>query len=72
MQIYELNSDNDILVLVEAELLDVIVNDHFDVAIVQAALNLQVPLEHSKEVMDCKQLLKTLIMGNDSIALTSS
>uniref|UniRef100_A0A7I4F837 Non-specific serine/threonine protein kinase n=1 Tax=Physcomitrium patens TaxID=3218 RepID=A0A7I4F837_PHYPA len=30
---------------------------------VQAALNLQVPPEHSKEVMDCKQLLKTLIMG---------
>lgn len=51
---------------------DVIVKDHFDVAIVQAALNLQVPPEHSKEVMDCKQLLKTLIMGNYFIALMSS
>jgi transformation/transcription domain-associated protein len=30
---------------------------------VQAALNLQVPPEHSKEVSDCKQLIKTLIMG---------
>jgi hypothetical protein len=29
----------------------------------QAALNLQVPPEHSKEVSDCKQLIKTLIMG---------
>ncbi|KAJ7563398.1 hypothetical protein O6H91_03G108600 [Diphasiastrum complanatum] len=30
---------------------------------VQAALNLQVPPEHAKEVSDCKQLIKTLIMG---------
>lgn len=41
-------------------------------SLVQAALNLQVPPEHSKEVMDCKQLLKTLIMGNDFIALIRS
>ncbi len=40
--------------------------------LVQAALNLQVPPEHSKEVMDCKQLLKTLIMGTDFIAIISS
>ncbi|GLJ07095.1 hypothetical protein SUGI_0058030 [Cryptomeria japonica] len=30
---------------------------------VQAALNLQTPLEHSKELSDCKQLIKTLVMG---------
>lgn len=30
----------------------------------QAVLNLQVPVEHSKEVNDCKHLIKTLIMGN--------
>lgn len=30
---------------------------------VQAALNLQMPLEHSKELSDCKQLIKTLVMG---------
>ncbi|KAG6555625.1 hypothetical protein Mapa_002860 [Marchantia paleacea] len=30
---------------------------------VQSALNLPVPPEHSKEVSDCKQLIKTLIMG---------
>ncbi|KAL3681984.1 hypothetical protein R1sor_000006 [Riccia sorocarpa] len=30
---------------------------------VQSALNLPVPPEHAKEVSDCKQLIKTLIMG---------
>lgn len=30
----------------------------------QAVLNLQVPVEHSKEVNDCKHLIKTLVMGN--------
>ena len=30
----------------------------------QAVLNLQIPVEHSKEVNDCKHLIKTLIMGN--------
>ncbi|KAL2624095.1 hypothetical protein R1flu_008340 [Riccia fluitans] len=30
---------------------------------VQSALNLPVPPEHTKEVSDCKQLIKTLIMG---------
>lgn len=29
----------------------------------QAVLNLQVPLEYSKEVSDCKHLIKTLVMG---------
>lgn len=32
----------------------------------QAVLNLQVPVEHSKEVNDCKHLIKTLILGNKS------
>ncbi|XP_044469341.1 serine hydroxymethyltransferase, mitochondrial-like isoform X2 [Mangifera indica] len=31
---------------------------------VQAVLNLQVPVEHSKEVSDCKTLIKTLVMGH--------
>jgi hypothetical protein len=31
----------------------------------QAVLNLQVPVEHSKEVSDCKNLIKTLVMGNN-------
>lgn len=30
----------------------------------QTVLNLQVPVEHSKEVSDCKNLIKTLVMGN--------
>lgn len=30
----------------------------------QAALNLQPPLEYSKEVNDYKNLIKTLVMGN--------
>ncbi|KAJ4961477.1 hypothetical protein NE237_021387 [Protea cynaroides] len=34
---------------------------------VQAVLNLQVPLEHSKEVSDCKHLIKTLVMGMKTI-----
>lgn len=32
--------------------------------LLQAVLNLQVPVEHSKEVTDCKNLIKTLVMGN--------
>lgn len=35
----------------------------------QAVLNLQVPVEHSKEVNDCKHLIKTLVMGNFSLIL---
>jgi len=31
----------------------------------QAVLNLQVPVEHSKEVNDCKNLIKTLVMGTE-------
>ncbi|XP_042493905.1 transformation/transcription domain-associated protein-like isoform X1 [Macadamia integrifolia] len=34
---------------------------------VQAVLNLQAPLEHSKEVSDCKHLIKTLVMGMKTI-----
>ncbi|GMY12228.1 transformation/transcription domain-associated protein-like isoform X1 [Fagus crenata] len=34
---------------------------------VQAVLNLQVPAEHSKEVNDCKHLIKTLVMGMKTI-----
>ncbi|XP_059645489.1 uncharacterized protein LOC132287044 [Cornus florida] len=34
---------------------------------VQAILNLQVPVEHSKEVSDCKHLIKTLVMGMKTI-----
>ncbi|KAI3989472.1 hypothetical protein MKX01_022747 [Papaver californicum] len=34
---------------------------------VQAVLNLQAPLEHSKEVTDCKHLIKTLVMGMKTI-----
>lgn len=34
---------------------------------VQAVLNLQVPMEHSKEVSDCKNLIKTLVMGMKTI-----
>ncbi|CAH8274165.1 unnamed protein product [Arabidopsis lyrata] len=34
---------------------------------VQAVLNLQVPAEHSKEVNDCKNLIKTLVMGMKTI-----
>ncbi|KAG7584206.1 Protein kinase-like domain superfamily [Arabidopsis suecica] len=34
---------------------------------VQAVLNLQVPVEHSKEVNDCKNLIKTLVMGMKTI-----
>ncbi|CAH1449509.1 unnamed protein product [Lactuca virosa] len=34
---------------------------------VQAVLNIQVPLEHSKEVSDCKHLIKTLVMGIKAI-----
>lgn len=30
----------------------------------QAVLNVQTPVEHSKEVNDCKNLIKTLVMGN--------
>jgi transformation/transcription domain-associated protein len=33
----------------------------------QAVLNLQVPVEHSKEVNDCKNLIKTLVMGMKTI-----
>ncbi|KAM7263761.1 hypothetical protein ACFE04_001444 [Oxalis oulophora] len=34
---------------------------------VQAVLNVQVPVEHSKEVSDCKHLIKTLVMGMKTI-----
>ncbi|KAK8653078.1 hypothetical protein V6N13_127093 [Hibiscus sabdariffa] len=34
---------------------------------VQAVLNLQVPVEHSKEVGDCKNLIKTLVVGMKTI-----
>ncbi|KAL3525275.1 hypothetical protein ACH5RR_013647 [Cinchona calisaya] len=34
---------------------------------VQAVLNLQVHVEHSKEVSDCKHLIKTLVMGMKTI-----
>ncbi|XP_047310383.1 transformation/transcription domain-associated protein-like [Impatiens glandulifera] len=34
---------------------------------IQAVLNLQVPVEHSKEVTDCKHLIKTLVMGMKTI-----
>ncbi|XP_076887806.1 uncharacterized protein LOC143538050 [Bidens hawaiensis] len=34
---------------------------------VQAVLNIQVPVEHSKEVSDCKHLIKTLVMGMKTI-----
>ncbi|CAN1227080.1 Transformation/transcription domain-associated protein [Linum perenne] len=34
---------------------------------VQAVLNMQVPVEHSKEVTDCKNLIKTLVMGMKTI-----
>ncbi|CAL0331914.1 unnamed protein product [Lupinus luteus] len=34
---------------------------------VQAVLSLQVPVEHSKEVNDCKHLIKTLVMGMKTI-----
>lgn len=34
---------------------------------VQAVLNMQVPLEHAKEVNDCKHLIKTLVMGMKTI-----
>ncbi|CAN4078750.1 unnamed protein product [Withania somnifera] len=34
---------------------------------VQAVLNLQVPVEYSKEVSDCKHLIKTLVMGMKTI-----
>ncbi|CAL2274022.1 unnamed protein product [Prunus armeniaca] len=34
---------------------------------VQAVLNLQVTVEHSKEVNDCKHLIKTLVMGMKTI-----
>lgn len=35
----------------------------FSDIMVQAVLNMQVPVEHAKEVNDCKQLIKTLVMG---------
>ncbi|KAK6237341.1 hypothetical protein QUC31_002810 [Theobroma cacao] len=34
---------------------------------VQAVLNIQVPVEHSKEVSDCKNLIKTLVVGMKTI-----
>ncbi|XP_051127175.1 transcription-associated protein 1-like isoform X2 [Andrographis paniculata] len=34
---------------------------------VQAVLNLPMPVEHSKEVNDCKHLIKTLVMGMKTI-----
>ncbi|KAJ8771163.1 hypothetical protein K2173_023488 [Erythroxylum novogranatense] len=34
---------------------------------VQAVLNLQIPVEHAKEVSDCKNLIKTLVMGMKTI-----
>ncbi|KAM1426046.1 hypothetical protein TB2_017954 [Malus domestica] len=34
---------------------------------VQAVLNLQITVEHSKEVNDCKHLIKTLVMGMKTI-----
>ncbi|KAG6647142.1 hypothetical protein I3843_07G057100 [Carya illinoinensis] len=34
---------------------------------VQAVLSVQVPVEHSKEVSDCKNLIKTLVMGMKTI-----
>ncbi|CAM8985650.1 unnamed protein product [Rhodiola kirilowii] len=34
---------------------------------VQAVLNLQAPSEHSKEVTDCKHLIRTLVMGMKTI-----
>ena len=33
----------------------------------KAALNLQMSLEHSKELSDCKQLIKTLVMGMNTL-----
>lgn len=37
---------------------------------VQAVLNMQVPSEHSKEINDCRHLVKTLIMGMKTIFWT--
>ncbi|KAG9129909.1 hypothetical protein Leryth_007000 [Lithospermum erythrorhizon] len=34
---------------------------------VQAVLNVQVPVDHSKEVSDCKHLIRTLVMGMKTI-----
>ncbi|KAM7251269.1 hypothetical protein ACFE04_023152 [Oxalis oulophora] len=34
---------------------------------VQAVLNVQVPMEYTKEVSDCKNLIKTLVMGMKTI-----
>ncbi|KAJ6348530.1 hypothetical protein OIU77_006161 [Salix suchowensis] len=34
---------------------------------IMAVLNLQVSVEHSKEVSDCKNLIKTLVMGMKTI-----
>lgn len=34
---------------------------------VQAVLSLQIPVEHAKEVSDCKHLIKTLVMGMKTI-----
>ncbi|RCU01386.1 hypothetical protein DVA78_19885, partial [Acinetobacter baumannii] len=34
---------------------------------VQAVLNLQITVEHSKEINDCKHLIKTLVMGMKTI-----
>ncbi|GMI76972.1 hypothetical protein like AT2G17930 [Hibiscus trionum] len=35
-----------------------------------AVLNLQVPVEHSKEVSDCKNLIKTLVIGMKTIIVS--
>lgn len=62
-----MNSDLFITILVNnncfAEILNILCLDSFMIYL-QAVLNLQVPVEHSKEVNDCKHLIKTLVMGN--------
>lgn len=37
----------------------------------QAVLNMQVPVEHAKEVNDCKHLIKTLVMGMHNLLALS-
>ena len=44
--------------------MDICVCDFGPCFFLQAVLALQVPVEHSKEVNDCKHLIKTLVMGN--------
>lgn len=40
---------------------------YFPIPWLQAVLNMQVPVEHAKEVNDCKHLIKTLVMGTLSL-----